>query len=101
MNNDMVSLLASLEGVQRAGDQITAKCPAHVDKSSSLGVGIGESGKVLLSCYAGCSFGEIAAALGGPDLSGSGWAWPDDMDLSLSDAGAAVRPDSDADLLCA
>ena len=99
MSSRMVSLLASLEGVQQAGEQVTAKCPAHVDRSNSLGVGVGASGKVLLSCYAGCSFGEIAAALGGPDLSGTDWAWPADMSLSVSDAGAAVRPDSDVALL--
>lgn len=48
-----------LEGV-RAN---TAKCPAHNDHRSSLTFGMGDSGRVLLRCHAGCSFEEICKAL--------------------------------------
>lgn len=39
-------------------------CPAHKDKTPSLEVSTGADGKVLLRCFAGCSFESIVAAAG-------------------------------------
>jgi hypothetical protein len=39
------------------------RCPAHDDKGPSLSVADGPDGKLLLNCFAGCSFAEIRAAL--------------------------------------
>lgn len=44
--------------------QWSARCPAHDDRRSSLSVSIGEGSRVLFKCHAGCTAGEIAAALG-------------------------------------
>lgn len=40
------------------------QCPAHDDKRASLGVLLGDSGKVLLNCAAGCTPQKIVKALG-------------------------------------
>jgi hypothetical protein len=49
-----------------------ANCPAHADRHRSLSVRFGRNGELLLNCHAdhGCSFEEIAAALGRPRGSG-------------------------------
>lgn len=57
-------VLHALQGVKRSGDGWTARCPAHDDKRNSLSVKEGDGGRVLLYCYAGCSFQEINTALG-------------------------------------
>lgn len=44
--------------------QWTARCPAHDDRRASLSVSVGEGGRVLLNCHAGCSTDDICAALG-------------------------------------
>ena len=44
--------------------QWSAKCPAHDDRRSSLSVSIGEGGRVLLKCHAGCAAEDVTAALG-------------------------------------
>lgn len=41
-----------------------ARCPAHDDRRSSLSIGTGTDGRVLLKCHAGCSVEDIAAAVG-------------------------------------
>lgn len=56
--------LSRLEGVKGGGGQWSAKCPAHDDQHNSLSVSIGEDGRVLLKCHAGCPAEEITAALG-------------------------------------
>ena len=61
MNVDDV--LELLDGVRKAGDGWTAKCPAHDDAHNSLSIAVGNDDRVLLHCHAGCAFGDIAAAL--------------------------------------
>ena len=58
-------VLGRLHGVtcEREG-QWQARCPAHEDKNPSLSVGIGDDGRVLLDCKAGCSFDAVVQALG-------------------------------------
>ena len=38
--------------------------PAHDDEKESLSIGIGDGGRVLLNCHAGCSSEDILAAMG-------------------------------------
>jgi len=57
-------VLERLDMVKSAGAQAwTARCPAHDDGSPSLSVGIGDEGRVLLHCHAGCTFEQIMDAL--------------------------------------
>ena len=56
--------LSRLDGVKGGHGQWTAKCPAHDDRRASLSVSVGEGGRVLLNCHAGCSTEDICAALG-------------------------------------
>lgn len=57
-------LLSRLEGVSGQDGQYMARCPAHDDKKSSLSIGTGQDGRVLIKCQAGCSCGAVVAALG-------------------------------------
>lgn len=57
-------ILSRLDGVKGGDGQWSACCPAHDDKRQSLSVGVGEDGKVLLHCHAGCAVEDIAAATG-------------------------------------
>lgn len=69
MNNDrpIERILPLLSGViGSSGDrknQYVACCPAHQDAKQSLAVAETSDGKVVVKCYAGCGFNEIAAAL--------------------------------------
>lgn len=36
-----------------------ARCPAHKDHDPSLSIGIGEDGRILLKCFAGCALPDI------------------------------------------
>ncbi len=53
-----------LEEVRRSGDGYVALCPCHEDKRPSLSIGTGDDGRLLLKCFAGCSWDELRAALG-------------------------------------
>ncbi|MHC4905015.1 MAG: AAA family ATPase, partial [Planctomycetota bacterium] len=42
----------------------TALCPGHDDNRNSLSVGLGDDGRVLLHCHAGCSNEAVCKAVG-------------------------------------
>ena len=46
----------------KAGDGYKACCPCHEDRNPSLSVKM--NGRLLLHCFAGCSYERIVAALG-------------------------------------
>lgn len=56
--------LARLEGVHGDAPQWSARCPAHDDRAPSLTVGLGEGGRILVSCWAGCTVEDICHAAG-------------------------------------
>ena len=56
-------VLEKLDFKKTSTDYI-ACCPRHDDKQASLSISTGANGKVLLKCFAGCSFDAIVAALG-------------------------------------
>lgn len=63
--NPIDRILSGLSKVrQRQPNQWSACCPAHDDKGPSLSVRETPEGAVLLHCFAGCSVGEVAGALG-------------------------------------
>jgi putative DNA primase/helicase len=41
-----------------------AVCPGHDDRNASLSIKVGQDGKVLLNCHAGCKASDIAASIG-------------------------------------
>ncbi len=47
-----------------SGNGYSVCCPAHEDRSPSLTIGIGDDGRVLLNCKAGCSFDAVVESLG-------------------------------------
>ena len=65
-NEGPQTLLSKLENVQSSknGEQYSARCPAHDDNRNSLSVGIGEHGRILLDCKAGCDVADVVRALG-------------------------------------
>jgi 5S rRNA maturation endonuclease (ribonuclease M5) len=53
------------KGFRQTGkNQYEACCPGHEDKRASLSISIGDDGRVLLNCKAGCKTADIVAALG-------------------------------------
>jgi hypothetical protein len=57
-------LLARLDAVRSLGSGWEAKCPAHDDTHASLSIKVGESGVLLLRCFAGCETDTVLTALG-------------------------------------
>lgn len=57
------AVLSRLGKHRRSGRGYVARCPAHDDRHASLSVALGDDGKVLCRCFAGCDFKAIAAAL--------------------------------------
>ncbi len=66
MTIDHVIALLSQAGCQprQSGNGWAAICPAHDDRNPSLSVGVGDDGRILFYCHAGCDTNEILAALG-------------------------------------
>lgn len=60
----MTQVLSRLKDVTTSGSGWTARCPGHDDNRNSLSASLGDDGKVLLHCHAGCQFGDIVVAIG-------------------------------------
>jgi KaiC/GvpD/RAD55 family RecA-like ATPase len=48
---------------KKTKDGFMVCCPAHADKNPSLQIAQGESGKILVHCFAGCTSEAVVAAL--------------------------------------
>ena len=59
----LAAIVGVLENVSERGGQYEARCPAHEDRNPSFAVALGDGGKVLMKCRAGCGFGAIVGAL--------------------------------------
>ena len=58
-------VLSKLDRVMETGNgRWSACCPAHEDRNPSLAVSVGDDGRVLLNCFAGCSPDAVRASLG-------------------------------------
>ena len=57
-------LLERLEGVRRSRGGYIARCPAHEDRNASLSIGVGDDGRALVRCFAGCATADVCAAVG-------------------------------------
>ena len=63
--NKIEALLSRLDKVKPNGNgKWQALCPAHPDKSPSLGVKLTDDGKILIHCFAGCHVRDIVDAMG-------------------------------------
>jgi len=62
--NESPAILAKLQGVRQTGSGWTAQCPAHEDQRASLSVGLGDDGRTLLHCHAGCPVETIVQRIG-------------------------------------
>jgi len=58
----MLSPASAFRDVKKVGAGWSARCPAHDDRRSSLSIGIGDAGRILLKCHAGCDLDDILAA---------------------------------------
>ncbi len=58
------TVLSRLEGVRGGSNSWQARCPAHEDKRPSLAISVGQTGKVILKCFAGCDTERILDAMG-------------------------------------
>lgn len=63
-NPQLQHILDRLNGVKQAGDGFSARCPAHDDQHNSLSVRLGDDGRVLLYCHAGCTSEAVCEAMG-------------------------------------
>lgn len=68
MNDPIQDVLAALRAkgkrVVRSGNGYTAQCPAHDDRDPSLSIDVGDDGRALLHCHAGCASADVVRALG-------------------------------------
>ena len=60
----LLEVLSRLKGVQGHGGQYMAKCPVHGDRKASLSVGVGNDGRILIKCQAGCATEDVVEAMG-------------------------------------
>jgi len=57
--------LNNFDGVRETGNgQYSCRCPAHEDKSASLGIKEGDGNRILLNCFAGCDVKSILESVG-------------------------------------
>src|ERR1051326_4441914 len=68
MSAPVADFIFKLQGkglkVRRSTKGWTAQCPAHDDRTPSLSIGVGDDGRVLLKCFAGCSTLDVLSAVG-------------------------------------
>ncbi len=57
-------VLGALENVQPSGDGWQALCPVHDDRQASLSINVGNDGRTLLYCHAGCDVSDVVSAIG-------------------------------------
>lgn len=57
-------ILSRLDVKSGSGGQYMARCPCHNDRQASLSVGVGNDGRVLIHCFAGCDTADIMEELG-------------------------------------
>ncbi len=59
------AVLGRLQGVRKHGNSAwSACCPAHEDHNASLSVSIGQDGRILFYCHAGCPVDLIVEKIG-------------------------------------
>lgn len=57
-------VLAKLPDAKRRGRGWFARCPAHKDSDPSLSIAVGDDGRALVNCHAGCTVDAVCGAIG-------------------------------------
>lgn len=57
-------ILSRLDVKSGNNGRYMARCPCHNDQQASLSVGVGDDGRVLLHCFAGCDTTDIMQSMG-------------------------------------
>ena len=57
------NLLSRLSGVKGGNGKWIAQCPAHTDRSPSLGIKA-DGDKILINCLSGCGAGDVLDSIG-------------------------------------
>ena len=55
--------IAKALGARKGGGGWVVRCPAHDDREPSLAISVGDEGKVLVYCHAGCDQNRVIAEL--------------------------------------
>jgi putative DNA primase/helicase len=63
LSDGTAATLAKSLGGRRGESSWVARCPAHDDRHPSLSIAEGADGRLLLRCFAGCSWSAIKTAL--------------------------------------
>ena len=53
-----------LTDLRRQGSGWTARCPNHEDQHNSLSVNVGDDGRILVKCHAGCDTADVVSQMG-------------------------------------
>src|SRR5688572_15758688 len=69
-------IAAHLGDAHKTGSGWSCRCPAHDDSKPSLSLSVGEGGRLLWKCHAGCSQGAVREALQAADTRGNGDSRP-------------------------
>ena len=59
-------ILSHFENVTQRGKGWMVRCPAHADDTASLSLDVGDGGRLLAYCHAGCKFTDVIEAAGLP-----------------------------------
>ena len=62
--SNVQKILSRLKNVRAIHNGWKACCPAHHDRQPSLSVSVGDDGRILLYCHAGCKVEDVVSALG-------------------------------------
>ena len=67
MHDPLTVVLDRLRGLgiepRQSGSGYSCRCCAHEDRSPSLSINVGDDGRVLLTCHAGCSLAAVLESL--------------------------------------
>lgn len=69
MSDPVEMVLAALQehGIRPAaqvGGGYSCVCPSHEDRTPSLSIGVGDDGRALIHCHAGCTLADICQSIG-------------------------------------
>ena len=61
---EIKEFLSRLKNVSSSSKGWKACCPAHDDHTPSLSIAVGDDGRILIKCHAGCTAEQVVASIG-------------------------------------